>query len=639
MVALRGASLAAVALVLALPGAASAQNPSGCGPAGVPGGEWRSYGHDLSHTRHQERERVISPGDVPLLTPAWTFSTVDAEGAGDITGTPVVADGCLYVGTNRGWVFALNADSGELVWKAQVPEGGGINSSLGVEGGRVYAAVSRTQRGSGCPDPCVGPYVVAFDQATGALAWSTPPIDTQRGADIYGSPVMLDGVLLFGVSGGSAELGDEADRFAFQGSMNFIDAGTGQVLKKTWTIHPPDQPADDFAGAGIWSTPAIDPQAKVAYAGTANPFKPQAEHEHANAVLKFDADRASPTFGEILGSYKGTIDEYIPAFSELPCYDFPGNNPPYYPQGLGSCGDIDLDFGASANLFTDASGRKLVGVGQKSGVYHVFDAETMEPVWTQVVGPPTQFGGIVGSTAYAGGSVFGPVTIPGYVWSLDAAAGSHRWVGAIADGAHWGEPVAVANGVVYTVDLAGFLDAFDARSGVPLARRPLALGGTNSPLSLSWGGVSVARNTVYAAVGITGLEEGYVVAYRPGSPSDLPADAEETARGLLGGGGDGGDLPAGATIVAGPGAASSTYATPVMVTQVGGPLSFTNLDLPQHDVTADDLGTDGRPLFGTPLIGIAQTVPVEGLEQVQAGKTYGFYCTLHPGMRGSLIVR
>lgn len=91
--------------------------------------------------------------------------------------------------------------------------------------------------------------------------------------------------------------------------------------------------------------------------------------------------------------------------------------------------------------------------------------------------------------------------------------------------------------------------------------------------------------------------------------------------------------------MASPGAASSTYATPVMVTQVGGPLSFTNLDLPQHDVTADELGTDGRPLFRTPLIGIGQTVPIEGLDQVQAGQTYGFYCTLHPGMRGSLIVR
>ena len=142
---------------------------------GVPGGEWRTFGHDDANTRHQDRERVISPGDAPTLSPAWTFSTLDNPGDGDITGTPVVADGCVYVATNRGWVFALNADTGALVWKAQVPYGGGVNSTVGVEGGRVYVAVSRTSVATGCPagDPCVGPYVVAFDQATGALAWAT----------------------------------------------------------------------------------------------------------------------------------------------------------------------------------------------------------------------------------------------------------------------------------------------------------------------------------------------------------------------------------------------------------------------------------------------------------------------------------
>ena len=122
----------------------------------------------------------------------------------------------MYVGTNAGWVFAVNADTGKLVWKAQVPYGGGVNSSVGVEGGRVYVAVSRTSVASGCPvgDPCVGPYVVAFDQATGARAWATPPIDAQPGSDVYGSPVFFDGMLLIGVSGGSAELGDEADRLS-----------------------------------------------------------------------------------------------------------------------------------------------------------------------------------------------------------------------------------------------------------------------------------------------------------------------------------------------------------------------------------------------------------------------------------------
>jgi polyvinyl alcohol dehydrogenase (cytochrome) len=634
--------VAAAALVaLAAPSAATAQAPATCAPTGVIGGEWRSYGHDYSNSRVQPREKVISPADVPLLSPTWTFSTAAVEAEGDFTGTPIVADGCVYAATNRGWVFALNADTGELVWKAKVPYGGGVDSSVGIDGGRVYVAVTRTAPAEGCPagTPCVGPYVAAFDQATGALAWATGPIDDQPGADVYGSPVIFEGTLLIGVSGGSAELGDEADRYAFQGSMSFLDTSTGAVLKKTWTIHPPHQPDDDFAGAGIWSTPAIDPETKVAYAGTGNPFQPQAEHEHANAVLKFDVDRASPTFGEVLDSYKGTIDEYIPGFSELPCFDIPDNPPPYYPQGIGACGDIDLDFGAAPNLFTDPGGRKLVGAGQKSGVYHAFDAQTMDPAWTQIVGPPGSLGGIVGSTANDGGSVFGPITLPGYLWSLGAADGSYRWVSPVADGAHWGPPVAVANHVVYTVDLTGFLDAYSAETGLLLTKRPLILGGTSSPLSLAWGGVSVARNTVYASVGISSLEQGYIVALRRGGTNDLAGDAQKTATDVLGGGGGGEPTPAGTAIVAGPGAASTTYATPAMVTQVGGPLSFVNFDLPRHDVIAVEKAPDGSPLFSSQLSGTGEIAPVEGLDRVQSGRTYEFYCSIHPGMRGQLLVR
>ena len=64
-------------------------------------------------------------------------------------------------------------------------------------------------------------------------------------------------------------------------------------------------------------------------------------------------------------------------------------------------------------------------------------------------------GGIVGSTAYDGRSIYGPITVPGYLWSLQAATGGPRWIAPVADVAHYGEPVAVANGVVYTVDLTG----------------------------------------------------------------------------------------------------------------------------------------------------------------------------------------
>jgi plastocyanin len=186
------------------------------------------------------------------------------------------------------------------------------------------------------------------------------------------------------------------------------------------------------------------------------------------------------------------------------------------------------------------------------------------------------------------------------------------------------------------VDLTGFLDAYDARDGAQLAKRPIAFGG-GGPLSLSWGGVSVARNTIYAAVGIRGLDEGLVVAFRPGNLSDARDDAQQTLGELQGG--EGPDAPAGPGVLAGPDARDLGYATPVVTAQAGGKLSFTNADIAQHDVTAVQNGPDGRPVFQSRLIGFGQTAPIEGLDRIQAGKSYEFYCSIHPGMRGTLIAR
>jgi plastocyanin len=90
-----------------------------------------------------------------------------------------------------------------------------------------------------------------------------------------------------------------------------------------------------------------------------------------------------------------------------------------------------------------------------------------------------------------------------------------------------------------------------------------------------------------------------------------------------GGGGDGGGSGDGnyPPIVAGPGAASAGYATPTATTGVGGPLSFMNFDLAQHDVVAEEKGPGGEPLFRTPLISFGESAEVEGLDQVEAGKS------------------
>ncbi len=202
----------------------------------------------------------------------------------------------------------------------------------------------------------------------------------------------------------------------------------------------------------------------------------------------------------------------------MPCYDIPGNPPPYYPQGIGSCGDIDLDFGASPNLFR-IGGRKLVGAGQKSGVYHVFDAKTMKPVWTQVVGPPSAVGGIVGSTAFDGGAVYGPVTVPGYLWSLSRArrarcAGPPRSATACTGATRSRSPTGSSTRRPSTA------------SSTPMTRETGSAAGAASRCRRPrWAGVSVARNTVYAAVGIRGQSEGFIVAFRLGGTTAAVAVA------------------------------------------------------------------------------------------------------------------
>lgn len=114
--------------------------------------------------------------------------------------------------------------------------------------------------------------------------------------------------------------------------------------------------------------------------------------------------------------------------------------------------------------------------------------------------------------------------------------------------------------------------------------------------------------------------------------------------------------------VAGPQAKFYGYATPVIVVEKGEEeVTFTNLDLERHDVV-QDVETDGFgskkklpwckkkghahehghgdcPIFWSELIGLGDTTQILGLDNVKSGEVYSFFCTIHHGMKGKLIVR
>ncbi|HEX9235046.1 MAG TPA: PQQ-binding-like beta-propeller repeat protein, partial [Actinomycetota bacterium] len=235
-----------------------------------------------------------------------------------------------------------------------------------------------------------------------------------------------------------------------------------------------------YRGGSIWATAAVDPATGYAYVGTGNPST-RREDPRTNAILKIDLVRTRSTFGDIVGVYKGT--------SNL---------------------SLDLDFGASPQLFQGASGRTLVGELQKSGVYHSADAATMQGVWTTKVGPPSREDNAA-TAATNGRAVFVEGAPPGELEALDVQTGHVKWIEPIGDVIHY-EAITVAGGVVYTVDSLGNLDGFDAGTGRPLLRWPVWLGRGGGPGPIpnaSSASVSVARHTVYVSL------NGAVVALRP----------------------------------------------------------------------------------------------------------------------------
>jgi hypothetical protein len=69
----------------------------------------------------------------------------------------------------------------------------------------------------------------------------------------------------------------------------------------------------------------------------------------------------------------------------------------------------------------------------------------------------------------------------------------------------------------------------------------------------------------------------------------------------------------------------------------GESLVFRNIDVDPHNVTASQAGPDGRPLFASETIGPGKQAPVHGAEYLPTGR-YGFLCSVHPFMTGTLTV-
>jgi polyvinyl alcohol dehydrogenase (cytochrome) len=408
-------------------------------PAVANASDWPIYGHDLTNSRDAVMAGP-SPAQVGSMSRAWTFKA----STGDFTGTPVVADGVLVAGNNGGFVYALDAVTGKVLWSKDV--GQPINGTAAIDthapgGATVYVPVAELG----------GPRLLALSLSNGTTRWDTVLTD-QPDADVFGSPTYWQGNLYIGTAG------PNNDDSTARGSVVALDQAGGGIRWQTFTV-PPDRD-----GAAVWSTPAIDTATGRLYVGTGNNYH-QPTTDTEDSIMALDA-----TTGDVLGHFQATSGDA-----------FAADNPT----------GPDFDFGASPNLFTGPSGEQLVGEGQKSGTYWALDRATMQPAWSTKVGPGGPLGGILGSTAFDGTRIYGADTLSGQVFAL-GRDGSKSWQSLDVGAAHLGATT-IAHDVLYTVDPTGLLIARNPTTGAILARRSLG--------APSFGGVSAVGGAIYVAVG------------------------------------------------------------------------------------------------------------------------------------------
>jgi hypothetical protein len=344
-------------------------------------------------------------------------------------------------------------------------------------------------------------------------------------------------------------LGDPA-KAVYRGAVAFVDTRTHQA-KVTPVIPDSDFCQDPkcnvgFAGGSVWSTGAIDTAAGYVYYGTGNPSASGPSHPNTNSLIKLDIDVRRATFGQIVGVYHGTADNLVdPSLDENPACR---NVAPelFYPASSPVCGHLDLDFGASPNLFRHSDGRLLIGALQKAGRFHTADATTMEGVWEAVVGTPC-FPCNAASSAFDGERIITVAAPPGQVFGLGRDKGDTEWVAPVLDGLHY-DAISTANGVSYTFD-GEFLHGYDNETGAEVANISLsggsaAVGGGEAPAELSDRAIAGALNvasggiaggTVYVAANTTMVALRLGATPPPaGEPSPRPSPSGGSSSGPTG---------------------------------------------------------------------------------------------------------
>jgi polyvinyl alcohol dehydrogenase (cytochrome) len=450
---------------------------------------------------------------IPRLKLKWAFAYPAAQRA---RSQPTVAMGTVFVGSQDGTVYALDARTGCVRWtfkataevrtpvvlsRADLPElrGRAPLAFFGDLTGRVYA----------------------LDSRTGRLAWKAT-VEDHPATTMTGAPAYYDGRLYVSVSSleeAAAVSGYEC--CTFRGSVVALDAVTGKQVWKRYMIDEAPAPSGTTttgtrilgpSGAAVWNSPTIDTKRKVLYVGTGDNYSRPA-NDRSDAVVALDLET---------GTIRWTHQVVAGDVWNVGCV-----------LGMDVCPTEpgpDFDIGAGTTLVHTMDGRDFIVAGLKSGHAIALDVDhPTKPVWTRRLGRGGIEGGIQFALAHDQDNLYVPISDmqvhdqtkptepqhPG-LYALDPATGALRW-SAVTENDHCAgktdcdagilSAVTVIPGAVFAGHMDGRIRAYEAATGkvlweydstgdVKTTSGAIAHGG-----SVGGGGPMVVDGTVYVNSG------------------------------------------------------------------------------------------------------------------------------------------
>ncbi|HEX5230564.1 MAG TPA: PQQ-binding-like beta-propeller repeat protein [Bryobacteraceae bacterium] len=417
-------------------------------------GDWNGWGVNVSNARFQPNPGLKAE-DVPRLKLKWAFGFPDDTQA---AAQPTIVGGRIFVGSNAGTVYSLDASTGCVYWSYDA-------------GGIVRTAVSIVK------SPKTSKWVAYFgdyhasmhavDAETGREIWSTK-VDDHPAARIVGSPTYYKGRLYVPVASAEELFGmsPQYECCTFRGNLNALDAETGKPVWKSYSVPDPPKVYKTNAagtklygpaGAGIWNSPTIDEKRHRVYVGTGNSYTGVAIPT-SDSILAFDLDT-----GSLLWSQQATPgDNWMTGCPKNPnCPDNPGD---------------DVDFGSASVLRSLPGGKQVLVATQKSGVVYGFDPDNRGKIlWQTRVGAGGAQGGILWGGALDDHTIYtavsdqnrGPKAMPG-MYAVKVDTGEKLWSTPAPEGAGIKSQLSAVSampGIAFSGSWGGHMRAYSTKTG------------------------------------------------------------------------------------------------------------------------------------------------------------------------------